>query len=1228
MTYKTDIARALRRAGLSRLVESPMLRRAAGVIPPNVKQAEDRDHTSASSIDLGANGPKLSVIVPAYNVQQYLATCLDSILSQSYSNLDVIVVNDGSKDQTGNIADEYARKHKRLRVIHKRNAGLGAARNTGLDFSDSEYVTFVDSDDIVPPDAYKTAMKSLLNTGSDLSVGSVERFDSRNKWLPFWVHLAHDEYRPSVRGLDFPPIMWDVFAWNKVYKRSAWDRLVGRFPEGTLYEDQECTAKLYVGDAQIDVLDTVVYRWRLRDDNSSITQQKTDIGDLRQRLDVMAKVESIIGSTNDDYRDYWYTKTLGEDLYYYLREIPRAGDEFFETLSTRTSSLWNSASDASIAGIAPTRRALCYYVATKQRFEAERLLVQFDRTKEDYDVSYEDGTLTFQIPDHAGHPFSIPEHLNSVVPDHLVADAKLDMFEAKSNGDVVFKGFAKLQYFGAPTGLSADLYNSNSEQVSATLEIERVTRSADFRIGDSLHNYENAGFELTIPHYVIDEIGSDSSSAQSDQLTLRIHIHVGEHTWTVSNVKRDLHSFAGYPHASEITTRTNRVAVQGDPRVRTDILVISPKVAASHIDVEGGELVVRINPDSLSTAFGTDSPVGTYATIQSRNSELARGYFELAENETIARVPLLGFVPNPALCVDKYDLFVGSPNGMRTSIAINQNQSSKNRDVDIQIGASGFGYAVLEKPIQAASVHDIQVNSFNGTLTVTGTFTLDANVARNVIPTLALVGAERNIYTQSLHIDSIKRTYVAEFPLNDAVAIPASRPESASHFILQLLLASGKPHPASSWVTTNVDFERTLPRRVICGDHLLTLDPVGSSRSLRIQVSAPLRPKTELGRWNESVNSRTFISPTRAVRDNTVLFESFAGHSVGDSPLALNNEIARRFPSAKRFWTVRDKTSYVPSGATPVVFRSSEWFDVVASAAVLINNNNFPHYFSRHPDQVYVQTWHGTPLKKIGNHVPASNLSLNYRALMKVEAEQHWSFLLAQSPWAAETLSNAFGYSGTMIVEGYPRNDALTDSESASSRRNEIRRLLGVSDSQRAILYAPTWRDNLKDRSGHYSMVDFLDVNKTSRRLGRSSKILYRGHSNSLFGKRMSFNEGVLDVSTYPDINDLILASDALITDYSSIMFDYVVTGKPIAFLCPDLDTYQEEVRGFYFDFESVAPGEILRSGQAVVELLESPSMFTASSTQRYIEVKRRFAGLDDGNASERVVDRIGRYLA
>src|SRR5699024_5695824 len=287
----------------------------------------------------------------------------------------------------------------------------------------------------------------------------------KNKWLPFWVHLAHAEERLATTGNAFPPIMWDVFAWNKVYRRSTWDRLVGRFPEGTLYEDQECTAKLYMGDAKLDILKEVGYNWRLRDDSSSITQQKTRVSDLKQRLDVAFRVKNIIKDADEDYLSYWYTKTLGEDLFYYIREVPRADTEFFNVLSAGTLQLWNEAPTTALDAINPIRRVLAYYVAHKGRDDLERLLVRLERTKNAYRGQVEDGELRFVIEDADGEEFEIPSELQRVKPSILTPRVELSSYFSRPTGAVVFNGFGYIPYFDLPSGYSADLYDAESDTV-------------------------------------------------------------------------------------------------------------------------------------------------------------------------------------------------------------------------------------------------------------------------------------------------------------------------------------------------------------------------------------------------------------------------------------------------------------------------------------------------------------------------------------------------------------------------------------------------------------------------------------------------------------------------------------------------------------------------------------------------------------------------------------------
>src|SRR5699024_552881 len=180
--------------------------------------------------------------------------------------------------------------------------------------------------------------------------------------------------------------------------------------------------------------------------------------------------------------------------------------------------------------------------------------------------------------------------------------------------------------------------------------------------------------------------------------------------------------------------------------------------------------------------------------------------------------------------------------------------------------------------------------------------------------------------------------------------------------------------------------------------------------------------------------------------------------SVGDSPKEIDRELAARYPGLKRYWSVADHSVLVPDGSIPLVVGTDEWMRRLATSSVIINNNNFPHYFRKAEGQIYIQTWHGTPLKKIGNDVPPGNLSLRYRNLMVKEAESEWDVMLAQSPWAARQLSSAFGYTGPIFHDGYPRNDYLSDVTRMEEARRRVFRQRAIDDGKIIVLYAPTWR--------------------------------------------------------------------------------------------------------------------------------------------------------------------------
>jgi CDP-glycerol glycerophosphotransferase len=343
---------------------------------------------------------------------------------------------------------------------------------------------------------------------------------------------------------------------------------------------------------------------------------------------------------------------------------------------------------------------------------------------------------------------------------------------------------------------------------------------------------------------------------------------------------------------------------------------------------------------------------------------------------------------------------------------------------------------------------------------------------------------------------------------------------------------------------------------------------------------------------------------------NSILFESFQGKVIGDNPYAIFQEVASRDPSFELLFTTGSKTK-APEGAKGVRHGSIAWLKALASSKVLINNTNFPGYFRKRPGQVYIQTWHGTPLKRLGRDIVDVVPTGSYLRMMDREAS-YWDYLVSPSAYCSEIFPSTFGYKGTILETGYPRNDILINQ---ASKRDLIRRSLGIADGQQVVLYAPTWRDSQRTATGNWKPVNFLPGS-----LGDNVTVLFRGHTNTHSAHTAQIARGTIDVTNYKNVAELYLAADVLVTDYSSSMFDFSVTGKPMIFLVPDFDDYVAK-RGFYFDFEQLAPGPILRDSSFLRKALESIDSQRAEYAQRYLAWQMKFNKLEDGLASKRVVD-------
>lgn len=408
---------------------------------------------------------------------------------------------------------------------------------------------------------------------------------------------------------------------------------------------------------------------------------------------------------------------------------------------------------------------------------------------------------------------------------------------------------------------------------------------------------------------------------------------------------------------------------------------------------------------------------------------------------------------------------------------------------------------------------------------------------------------------------------------------------------------------------TDPGFVETLPRLLRTESHRIRLERESGGR-LRIVIGPPREPG-EVSRYSRrrfEVTHRT--RPVRPIE--AVWLDSFDGRSTGDNVLPIRNELVRRRPDLRRIWTVADLSVEVPDGDESALIRSEPWWQALSVSRLVVTNCWTPAQFRRRDHQRVLQTWHGTPLKLLGFNRIGTKRGIEYEIRTRREVSQ-WNWLIAQNPYSAGIFRSAYGYQNRILDIGYPRNDILVNAD--DDHRAAVRERLGIGSDERVVLYVPTWRENSK---GLFTGLDFTALCDA---LGDRGRLLVRGHANTVRHGSGVVGERLLDVTLYPDLADLYLIADVMITDYSSTMFDYSITGKPMIFFAPDIEDYAGRMRGTYFDLAEEAPGPILQNTDQVIEALDDLTGIAEQYRDQYAAWQRKFNPYDDGHAAERAVD-------
>ncbi|MEU8570130.1 bifunctional glycosyltransferase family 2 protein/CDP-glycerol:glycerophosphate glycerophosphotransferase [Streptomyces pathocidini] len=364
------------------------------------------------------------------------------------------------------------------------------------------------------------------------------------------------------------------------------------------------------------------------------------------------------------------------------------------------------------------------------------------------------------------------------------------------------------------------------------------------------------------------------------------------------------------------------------------------------------------------------------------------------------------------------------------------------------------------------------------------------------------------------------------------------------------------------------------------------------------------------------------------VRKGLVVFESHLGKQYSDSPRAIYEEMRRRGIDFEPVWSYAGrKPEGFPADATLVRRWSWPYLRALAQAEFWIDNQGFPLKLTKRPETTYLQTWHGSALKRMGFDEPRHKLQSRPEQERYQQVLDRFDHFLIRSEHDVRTLARALRLREEVLLRtGYPRNDALVAGHSAGHRTGhrtgrtaELAAELGIPEDRRVLLYAPTFRGGTSGRARGFELP--FDVEEFTRRLGDRYVLLVRSHYLDHVVLPPSVRGRVLDVTGHHDITPLLLLADALVTDYSSVMFDYALLDRPMLFYAYDWEEYANETRGTYFDLREHAPGPFVETEEALFSALAD---LKAADTE-YAAARHRFVTeygeYDRGDAARTIVD-------
>ncbi|WP_021594089.1 bifunctional glycosyltransferase/CDP-glycerol:glycerophosphate glycerophosphotransferase [Actinomadura welshii] len=1139
--------------------------------------------------------PKLSVVVPFHNTEEYFRECLESLAGQTLRDLEVVLVDDGSTDNGAVIAKELCARDPRFRLVAREHEGPGPARNAGVRQAKGEYLAFADADDVVDREAYARLVGSLERTGSDLASGNVQRMDEDRTWQSVLHEGVFEESRSRTHVSSMPLLMRDRTPWNKVYRRDFWNSSGLEFPPG-FYEDPPVTARAHALARSVDVLSETVYYWRKRP--GSITEDRYDWDNISQRMrSAQAVRDGLAGYAPQLLNAYDEHALVPIELRVLFEALPRTHVEHREELVAMGAELAGDISPR-VLKRQPAMTRLQLHLLCREMLPELLEVLRFAHLRKTADAPRVRRGLRHRW--YAEFPFfedeerAVPSHVYDVT-DELRPVAAIDG-ATWVDGRLRVEGHAYIRHLDSSTEdgsrIRLWLVAANKRGI-VRVPVRRVRRpDVTARSRQSAVSYDWSGFV-----------------AEIDPSALRMFGRWREVDWVpcVEIVNRGLRRRSTFSNP-RLTARqwpddqecAPDVLVQGVAARHRFVIQVRPTPAAVvGCHLEGGELWL----DGWSRAPLGGEPRVT-ATPRAGRATVT-GPVDPAGGGFRARLPVAGLARRQG----DWEVFL--PDGVRpyldehpagTAFPVpgGELEIARTRRSTLRIVVRGRVLAV-----------DEVFWSPDGALHLAGTC-----VDRVGRPESLTLRRRRSCEEHIVPLAWDGERFTAKFSPARMPVLGLSRPLVAGTWDA-LAVVGGQEQP----VVLRRHTLRDVPEPYEAGLHRITVRAQKTDHLvLRIETAldddergAYAQARIRSGHYRRHLNL-----PVREL----AVFDAYRGRQYSCNPRGIYDELRRRETDLECVWVTENGQFGKPAGARTVLAGTREHYEALARARYVFGNWSQKEWFSKRDDQTYVQCWHGTPLKKLGYDVK----KMPYKRAEGVDWMEYdvsrWDLLLAQNAFSVPLFRRAFNYDGDVFESGYPRNDILR-SPHQEEIAAAVRRRLGIPEGKRVVLYAPTWRDDFHHAVGKRAFRLEFDIDRFRAALGRDHVLLLRTHYLVTDRPRLKPGDCVMDVSVYPDISELFLITDVLVTDYSSSMFDFAVTGRPMVFFTYDLERYRDHVRGFYFDFDAEAPGPLLRTAQEVVEALGEPAALEAGYRDARAAFAARYCPHDDGHAAARVLDRV-----